>query len=364
MSNLIWILEENDSTKFPYKLIIRDEDKKENKLVLYTQDRWPGQKGKIFCIREKDLVNQNEQKKVLEKVPIIAYIQKNNLISIILDRYKNKRCDFLFLKKKYKNKEGEYEQIFWRTQIGLLNRHTRSKLTKKISLPLQVAIDKNEKYPWQFSDIITIKKKLPVGDYALIENDEILSIVERKTFDNLIHDFKNLNIFHKQLYELETYKHSALVIEANYSDFLNPKYVKFFKVSYIASLIANLFYQHPNLKIIFAGNRKLAIEWTINYFKEIKKNYIINQQSSLWNTGEKDIVYYKNNFKGGLYYEIKFYILNHFKSEDYFNLKVLYNHFSYVDKKIVYNQVQRLLRENLLERTNKKGYYKIKSINT
>jgi len=34
-------------------------------------------------------------------------------LAIVLDRAINKRCEFLFLKKKYKQKEGEYEQIEW-----------------------------------------------------------------------------------------------------------------------------------------------------------------------------------------------------------------------------------------------------------
>jgi len=360
MPDLFWILQEVPySSKFPYRILIKDIKNNSELLVLLAQERWPGQKGKIFCIRETNTPEEQKDFKILEQVPIISFIQKNHLITIILDRYKNKRCDFLFIKKKYKNKEGEYEQIFWRTQRGLLDRRTKSKFTYKSSISLTIIVDKDEKYPWKFPYVQSIRKKLPVGDYALVENNEIIAVVERKTFDNLLSNFNNLNIFHKQLFELETYQHSALVIEANYSDFLNPNYVKYFKISYVAKILANLFCQHPNLQIIFAGNRKLAIEWTLNFFKEIKINRNLNLTSL--NLTEREINYHQDNFTGGLYYDIKSFILKQFNNKD-FSLKEIYLHFSKNDRRIIYNQIQRLVRENILERIDKKGYYRIKHL--
>jgi len=75
--------------------------------------------------------------------------------------------------------------------------------------------------------------------------------------------------FHQQLSELETYRHSALVVEANYSDFLNPQKMKFYGPIFGAKAIAELYGLHPGLTIVFTGNRKLAREWTQRFFAAI-----------------------------------------------------------------------------------------------
>jgi len=68
------------------------------------------------------------------------------------------------------------------------------------------------------------RTKNPAGrDYALITQDGIKALVERKTFENLLGEFGRMPLLHQALGELEAYRYSALVIEANYSDFLNPK---------------------------------------------------------------------------------------------------------------------------------------------
>ena len=108
-----------------------------------------------------------------------------------------------------------------------------------------------------------------MGDYALKDCNTLLAVVERKTFDNLVHEFGRMSIFHQQLAELETYRHSALVIEANYSDFLNPNKMKYYPPAFTAKALAELHAYHPNLPIVFAGSRKLAREWAHQFFSAV-----------------------------------------------------------------------------------------------
>jgi len=76
-------------------------------------------------------------------------------------------------------------------------------------------------------------------------------------------------LLHQALGELELYRYSALVIEANYSDFLNPQKLRFYSPSFTAKALAELQALHPDLIIVIAGSRKLAQEWTLRFFSAI-----------------------------------------------------------------------------------------------
>lgn len=58
-------------------------------------------------------------------------------------------------------------------------------------------------------------------------------------------DFGRMAVFHQQLGELTTYKYSALVNEATYSDFLNPKKLNYYKPSFTAKAIGEIHAMHP-----------------------------------------------------------------------------------------------------------------------
>jgi len=164
----------------------------------------------------------------MERVPIICMRRYGQRLAVVLDRPKNKRCDFLFLTNQYKTRPGVYERIFWRTERGLTERKPRVKLSTYTKRVLTIAIDSGEHYPWKFPHSTVSREQLSVGDYALKDGDSIAAIVERKTRDNLLHEFGRMSIFHRQLTELEAYRHAALVIEANYSDFLHPRKMTYY----------------------------------------------------------------------------------------------------------------------------------------
>jgi len=104
----VFHLESVDNEKFPYRLTVRQGEKL--LLALRVQEKWPGQKGNIFCIREEN-GEWDEPVGEIEQVPVVSLRRYGKRLALVLDRPKNKRCDFLFLTRKYKNREGEYEQI-------------------------------------------------------------------------------------------------------------------------------------------------------------------------------------------------------------------------------------------------------------
>ncbi|NTU41843.1 MAG: hypothetical protein HGA78_02070 [Nitrospirales bacterium] len=269
MADTTWIMEETGDEKFPFRLSIRQGDK--DLLVLRVQGKWPGQKGNIFCMAEEGR-EWPPPIHVAEQVPVTSLERFGKRISVVLDRARNKRCDFLFLTKQYKHREGEYEQIFWRTEKALKERRPRVKLSTYHSGELTIAIDKNERYAWSFSDCRIEKIRLPVGDYALRDEKGIAAVVERKTFDNMLSEFGRMPVFHQQLSELTTYRHSALVIEADYSDFFNPGRQQHYAPAFTSKAIAEIHAFHPGLTVVFAGNRKLAQEWTYRFFAAISSH--------------------------------------------------------------------------------------------
>jgi len=319
VESTFWILEATDNPKFPYRIRIKKGE--ENLLSLRVQDRWPGTKGHIFCLREEP-EGYSRSGEEIEKIPVISLKRYGKRLAVVLDRPTNKRCEFLFLKKKYKRKEGEYEQIFWRTQRALGQRRLKVKLTARGSPQLRIIIDKNERYPWSFPGCIVERKKLPVGDYALFSEESIRAIVERKTFENLLGEFGRMPVLHQRLGELEAYRYSALVIEANYGDFLNPKKLKFYTPSFTSKALAEIQALHPDLKIIFAGNRKLAREWTLRFFTAIPAH----EEDKLPAGVNEALAKYELplDFKGGSYFEIRERVLrelpDEFTREDWENI--------------------------------------------
>ncbi len=266
----LFILEQVDNERFPYRLTLRQGEKL--LLALRVQEKWPGQKGNVFCLREDAGAADGDWQPPegeIERVPVVSLKRYGKRLAVVLDRPKNKRCDFLFLMKKYKNRDGEYEQIFWRTQKALTQNRPKVKLSTYRSGELSVIIDAAERYPWRFPDCDVRREQLPVGDYALKGEHSLSAIVERKTFDNLLAEFARMPSFHQQLGELSAYRHSALVVEANYSDFLNPNKLKYYPPAFTAKALAELFAFHPGLTISFAGNRKLANEWTLRFFSAV-----------------------------------------------------------------------------------------------
>jgi len=258
-----WVIERVDHPRFPYRLtIVKGE---EVLLALRVAERWPGSRGNIFCLPEagRELPPPEEE---LERVRVVSLRRYGRRLSVVLDRPSRRRCDFLFLKKPYKNRPGEYEQVFWQTQQGLTERRPRVRFTIRPPRELHIVIDSHERYPWRFTGCRVERDQLPVGDYALLVRGEPQAVIERKTFSNLLRDLSDLRVLHQKLGELAAYPLPALVVEAEYADFLRPERVKPLNVRYCVRALAEIAVLHPGLALLFLGNRKLANAWALAFF--------------------------------------------------------------------------------------------------
>ncbi len=261
-----WILERCTSDRFPYRVEIRQGDRQV--IALRVQDRWPAANRNIFCIRENgepdDVIEE------VERVPLTGLQRRGRRLSVVLDRARNKRCDFLFLERPYKDaSRGTYEQIFWQTQSSMRQRRPRMTLATPSTHALTVRIAHEEKYPWRFPGSTVERGRLAAGDYALVDADRVIAVVERKTFENLLGEMNAMPALHQRLLELASYEHHAFVVEAPYEHFLDGRRVHHLSPSFCARAIGEMYAAHPRLRVVFCANRKAANEWTRRYFEAI-----------------------------------------------------------------------------------------------
>ena len=269
MTASLWILERCDSQRFPYRLQIVKGD--EPWLILRVQDRWPAANRNIFCLRETEPPPPGEIREEIERLPVLALQRRGVRLSIVLDRKRYKRCDFLFLSKTYKRRPSQqYEQIFWQTQQSMRQRRPRARLVSaQRSRGYTVRIASDERYPWRFPGCTVVRGPLPAGDYALADGPRLIAVIERKTFQNLLADFGTMPVLHQRLLELASHRHHALLVEAPYEDFLDKAKLPGYTPAFCAAAIAELYAAHPGLRIVFCANRKMANEFARNYFAAV-----------------------------------------------------------------------------------------------
>lgn len=207
---LRWLIYPGIEKRYPYRLFI--EERGNEFLVLSVQERWPGPGKNIFC-KMDGIVNELPEGKPLEECGIVSKVRYGKRLSIVLDRKLRKRCWFIFLKKEYKKKPGEYyDQVFWITQSSAVaeRRGAYIPMGKKRD-DFEVIIDTGERYPYRFGKAKTEKRKLPVGDYALSYNGELIAIAERKTRDNFLHEIATFDLLKSKLQEMTSFRYKALV---------------------------------------------------------------------------------------------------------------------------------------------------------
>lgn len=260
-----WIVERTLNRRFPFRISIEQGGRLI--LAVRAQARWPGPGQQIFCLREREL-DPAESLEPIERVPVTHLARVGRKITVVLDRAQRKRCEFLTVHKPRRDGSGTYEQVFFRTESGIRAHRSRTRVELRAAPPnLAIVIDSTERYPWRFPGAEVTRRKLPVGDYGLFNGERLAAVVERKSFDNLLTDVGALQALHQQLADLASYPAAALVIEAEYRDFLDPTRLKgCWPAAHLARVLGELSALHPHLPIVYAGNRKLANAWTQQFF--------------------------------------------------------------------------------------------------
>jgi hypothetical protein len=266
----IWILERTGHRRFGYRISLEQQGRL--LAAFRTQAAWPGPGQQVFCLREREL-DPDEPLDPVERVPVAQLSRVGRKLSIVLDRPSRKRCEFLAVTKPARDGDSVVEQVFFRTERGIRAHRSGGRVELR-ALPdtLEVVVDSAERYPWRFPGAALSRRRLASGDYALVKDGLVLAAVERKTLENLLGDMGKIQGLHHQLADLAGLPHAALVIEAEYRDFLNSrKTAGRWPPEHLARVLAELTALHPTLPVIFAGNRKAANAWTHHFFLAIAR---------------------------------------------------------------------------------------------
>jgi hypothetical protein len=264
----LWVVERTASSKFPFRVSIEQNGRLI--VAVRAQARWPGPGQQIFCLRERQL-DPAEPLEPVERVPVAHLTRVGRKLAVVLDRPNRKRCELLVIQKPRRDGTGTFEQIFFRTESGIRAHRSRTRLELSAApAPLTIVVDSGERYPWRFPGTTVQRRKLASGDYALLEGERIVALVERKTYDNLLAELGAIQALHQELADLESHESAALVIEADYRDFLDPaRLAGRWQPPYLARVLAEVAALHPALPVIYAGNRKLANFWTSRFFSAV-----------------------------------------------------------------------------------------------
>ena len=262
----VWRVERTGSARFPFRIAIEQDGRL--LWAVRAQSAWPPPGGQIFCLREREH-DPSEALELVETTPVAALTRVGAKLSVTLDRPSRKRCEFLVVTKRRKDGAGSYEQVFFRTESAIRAHRSRGRVELAASAELDIVIDLQERYPWRFPGAHVTRRRLASGDYALVRGEEVLAVVERKTLANLLGDIGALRALHQGLAELASQPRAALVVEAQYADFLDPARVRPWPPAHVARVLAEIAALHPRLPIVYAGNRKLANHWALRWFTAV-----------------------------------------------------------------------------------------------
>jgi len=128
---------------------------------------------------------------------------------------------------------------------------------------VEIVVDTREKYAWKFShqQASTVKKALPVGDYGVYAEGELIAVVERKSLADLAGALSGGRMAYR-LGALEGVPRAAVVVENRYSEIFKLEHVR---PALIADALAECQIRWPSVPIVFAENRSLAQEWTYRF---------------------------------------------------------------------------------------------------
>lgn len=252
MDDFVIALNPEEGTSLPYlvRLPLGPDG-----VVLKTRDTWP-RTAKLYC----HPAEWPDDPVVVERIAVRSCRRRGAAIDLVVDRSQLSRSQFVFTRARGR------QMIFWQTaKVAKQARPNVSLPTARASgQVLTIMVDTGERYGWRFADqqADTVRRKLPVGDYAVDGADgRLVGAVERKTLDDLVTGLLSGRVRH-QAAELAAVPRAAIVVEDRYSRLFALTHVR---PSVAAEALAELAIRVPMVPVIFAETRKLAQEWTYRF---------------------------------------------------------------------------------------------------
>lgn len=242
-----------DST-LPYLIRLPLPD---GELVLKARDTWP-RTAKVYCHRAE---GWPEDAQIVERVPVRACRRRGVAIDLVLERGRENRSQLIFTRI-----QGGREGIFW--QSARTTRQSRPGIRvprrRAASLAhLTILVDTRERYPYKFAhqQAETRREALPVGDYGIAREGEIVGVVERKSLHDLVRRLIDGQLTFA-LADLATMPRAAMVVEDRYSNLFKLEHTQ---PGFVVEMLAAVTVRYPGVPIHFAETRPLAEDWTYRF---------------------------------------------------------------------------------------------------
>ena len=220
-----------------------------------TRDSWP-RAARLYC---QPLDDPPRRPDIIEEAEVSRCAWRGAAIDLVLARPNNSRAQFVFTKFRGR------QMVLWQTAKAVLSARPGVRVPGR-RLPvasLLVHIDTRERYPYRFAGrgLVTNRKALRVGDYAVSDGDEIVAAVERKTFEDFAKGLSDGSLGFVMSH-LASLRAGAVVVEGTYSQLLRHPFTR---AGWLADLVAAVQVRYRTVPLVFAESRKLAEEWTVRF---------------------------------------------------------------------------------------------------
>jgi hypothetical protein len=242
-----------------------------NGLVLKVRDTWP-RTTKIYCHRADTWPSDPD---IVETLPVRSVSRRGAAIDLVLERGRENRSQFVLTRARGR------EMIFWQS------RRTANQARPNVTLPtarahgqvLEIVVDSQERYAYGFTHQQTSieRRKLPAGDYGVVDGDTVIGAVERKSIDDLSAGLTSGKLTY-QLADLAGLHRAAVVVEAPYSALFKREYVA---GATLAEAVAEAQVRFPRVPIVFCDNRKMAEEWTYRWLGAVLHEWRLSQRTDI-----------------------------------------------------------------------------------
>jgi hypothetical protein len=229
----------------------------DGELVLKARDTWP-RTAKVYCHRAD---RWPERPEILEQATVRSCRRRGVAIDLVLDRVRENRSQLVFTRI-----QGGREAIFWQSARTTRQARPGIRVPRRRAAglaELAILVDTRERYPYRFAhhQASTQRKALPIGDYGVALDEEIVAVVERKSLADLARRLIDGQLTYA-LAELATIPRAAVVVEDRYPNLHKLDHVK---PGFAAELLAALTVRYPMVPIVFCETRPLAEDWTYRF---------------------------------------------------------------------------------------------------
>lgn len=228
---------------------------------LKAREPWPVT-ARVYC---HPLEAWPVDSEVIEEVPVRRCARRGQAVDLVLDRARNNRSQFVFTQP-HPGRPGGRSMIFWQTARTVKRARPGQRAPKRRAAyggRLGIAVDTRERYAYRFQGraVDTDERALACGDYAVLDGERVLAVVERKRFEDMVKALVDGSLAFRMA-ELAAHPAAAVVVEERYSALLDVPHVQ---PGWLCEVVARLQARYPNVPVVFCDSRKLAEDWTYRF---------------------------------------------------------------------------------------------------